>query len=80
MKIKELFEDHEGQSSLFTTIIKPHKQRIEGPMVPKASSSHVGDINYTPGKAALDNEYEETEEFTKTSIPNKQVILDDPRN
>jgi hypothetical protein len=76
MKIRELFED--GDHYLFATHKQPHKPRQEGPMSKMASTASDA-ANYTPGKAALDREYEETEDHTRTSIPNKQTKLDDPR-
>jgi len=78
MKIKELFEA-DGHDHLFTSVRKYHKDRREGPALPLAVA-RVSDPNYTPGKAALDREYKETEEHTRTKIPNIQKKLNDPRN
>ncbi len=66
-------------SALFATVKKPHKERSEGPGYPLAAT-RIKNPDYTPGKAALDAEYKETEEFTHTKIPNKQKKLNDPRN
>ena len=71
MKICELLNEAEGHSQLFTSCVKPHKERTEAPMMPKAQIKGM-DLDYTPGKEALDTEYKETEKFTKTAIPNKK--------
>ena len=47
-----------------STIVSNNK-RTEGPVLKKTNP------DYTPGKAALDTFYDKTEQFTKTSIPNK---------
>jgi hypothetical protein len=72
MKIKELLRENED-NYLFSS--KPLTKRVESSTV----KTNIDDINYTPGKAALDKEYEETEQHTHTHIPNKQKKLDDPR-
>jgi len=71
MKISELLNEAEGHDQLFTSCVKPHKERTEAPIMPKAKV-RVPDINYTPGKEALEKAYDETEDFTKTHIPNQK--------
>jgi hypothetical protein len=79
MKISELFEA-EGLDQIFASVQKQHKERTEGPKMPMAQIRTVGDPNYTPGKAALDKMYKDTDKFTKNPIPNKQKKICDPRN
>ena len=71
MKISELLNEAEGHEQLFTSCVKPHKERSEGPMMPKARL-RISDPDYTPGKAALQKTYKDTEKFTKTHIPNQK--------
>lgn len=78
MKIKELLNE-DSDHYLFASPKQTQKSRSEGPMSTMAKVN-VSNPDYTPGKAALDKEYEETEEHTHTIIPNKQTKLDDPRN
>jgi hypothetical protein len=70
MKIKELLSE-DGEYTFAS-----NKQSYTS----KLSRTNLADPNYTPGKAALDKEYEETEAHTETKIPNIQKKLDDPRN
>ena len=59
MKICELLNEAEGHDALFTSMVKPHKERIEAPMMPK---SKIRSPDYTPGKDALDKMYVDTED------------------
>ena len=75
MKLRELFfEDSKEWGSWASNRESP--RRVEGPQAPKTFTNP----NYTPGKAALDQEYKEAEEHTNTTIPYKQKCLNDPRN
>ena len=71
MKIHELLNEAEGHDQLFTSCVKPHKERVEAPIMPKAKS-RISNPNYTPGKEALNKMYVDTEDFTKTDIPNQK--------
>ena len=75
MKISELFEADVVSDPSFgvSSNQTPKKTR------PKYDKTPV-DNNYTPGKAMLDREYEESEAHTDSSIPYKQKKLADPRN
>jgi hypothetical protein len=77
MKIRELFNESEGDHYTFASPKAPQVIRTEGPPLTRAN---MQDPNYTPGKAALDRAYDKIEDFTHTEIPNKQKKLDDPRN
>lgn len=72
MKISEILNEEEIVSGALTSIqdVKQH------PKYQRPVNRNL----YTPGKAALDKEYDQVEKFTKTSIPCKQKQLDDPRN
>jgi hypothetical protein len=75
MKISELFEADVVSDPSFGVFSNRTPKKIR----PKYDKKPV-DNNYTPGKAMLDKEYEETEKFTNTFIPYKQSELSDPRN
>lgn len=77
MKIKEFLIEAEGHDQIFASVKQPHKDRREAPAMPMAAI-RMNNPDYTPGKAALDDMYKKTDQFTKKIIPNKQKTLDDP--
>ena len=80
MKLRELLSEDgsPNQANGPAVVAKKDAQHKN----PNRQNYPVGgyDPNYTPGKAALDKEYEIVDEFTKTKIPHIQKKLDDPRN
>ena len=72
MKLYELFE---ADSVDPTSGLSSKRQ-------PKQSHKYQRPVgyNYTPGKNALDNFYDDTDDWTDHPIPFKQDKLDDPRN
>ena len=81
MKIRELLSEDGNPNQVNGSAVVAKKEPQNKRIGRSDSMPGAGyDPNYTPGKAALDKEYEIVDAHTKTIIPHIQQKLDDPRN